>query len=185
MVGVHLGDDEGHVLIHAEVLRVAQHEATGAREGRLDLTSDARIECGEHDGCTDLGWIAGQHRHVTHRLGNSASADPARRLDVLLAGGPLRCSELRDVEPRMVGEQPDERLTDGTRRSEDGDGDAGLRREGSHEARRVRTIRSYESTDCRSSFTSMNSSLVWATWIEPGPKSNGFPQRLSKGMSEV
>ena len=46
-------------------------------------------------------------------------------------------------------------------------------------------MRSYESTACRSSLTSMNSSLVCATWIEPGPKSSGFPQRLSKGMSEV
>src|SRR5262249_15804709 len=47
------------------------------------------------------------------------------------------------------------------------------------------TIFGYSPTASSTSRFEIRSSAVWATWIDPGPSRNGWPQRVSSGMSVV
>ena len=58
-------------------------------------------------------------------LGHRFVADPARRFaHSVRPGRTLRRGDFGELEPGMIREQPDERLSDGAGRAEDGDGDA-------------------------------------------------------------
>src|SRR5687768_6304578 len=114
--------------------------------------------------------------------------EPARCVSVPLARAPLRGGNCDKLEPRMIGEQPDERLPNRPGGSEHGHFPflpIRGRTAHSHDARSVRARRSYVSTLARSSSTSMYSSGVCATCIEPGPNKRGVPHRVSSGMSDV
>ena len=163
MIGVDLGDDERNVLFHAEVLRVAEHHAARARERRLHVAGDGRVERGEDERRRDLRRIASAyHGHSARISRHIAVADPLRRLGVRFARRPLRRRELGEPEPGVIGEQANERLADGAGGAQHRDGGAAIRRE-SHVASSARAMRSYASTAARSSSTSMNSSVVCAT----------------------
>ena len=141
VIGIHLGNEQRHIGVHAIVARVAEHETAGAREGSLDLLRHIGVERGENDGRVYGGGVAAGDREIRDAL-RQLTAQPMRRLAVALAGGALRGCDRGDVEPRMVREQADERLADGAGGAEYADGNpASGSNGGSHEASNVRTRR--------------------------------------------
>ena len=128
--GVDLGDDERHVRLHAEVLRVAQHERAGAGERRLELAGHAGIERREHDRRAQLVGVARQHRHVSER---SSGSVPSSHRVASPYGLPADRSDAASSASSNHGwsrEQPDERLADGAGGAEDGDGESASARRG-------------------------------------------------------
>ena len=118
---IHLGDDERDVGVHPVVLRVGQHRA--CRRARTPARRRRRrgVERGEHDvgrhTATDRTAPPSSRdvrRHVTR-------ADPASGLGVGLPRRALGSGHFRELEPRMVREQPNECLADRARGAEHGD----------------------------------------------------------------
>ena len=162
MVGVDFGDDERDILVHAEILGIAQHEPARARERCFDIRCNGRIERGKDQWRADLRRIAREHRHARDVLRHHLSTDPSRCIGIALGARPLRRGKLGELEPRMIREQANEALSHGARRAEHRNANLLLWSVG-HEVSTARTIRSYASTAARSSAMSMYSSVVWAT----------------------
>jgi hypothetical protein len=77
VIGIHLGDEQRHKRIHAEVARVADHDVAGGGKGALDVARHRRVETREHD----LRSTA-RHASVDNALGGVAGnrrREPPRR----------------------------------------------------------------------------------------------------------
>src|SRR5690348_14062772 len=169
--GIHFRDDERHVGSHAVILRVREDRLPGPRKGQLCFPGDTGVERGEDDLRRHDSRITGHDGLLGDLFRHLPWRDPAYRLAIRTTRGPLRRRNLGDLEPRMVLEQPNERLSNSASRAEDGHWRTraalfrlgGRRRDHVQLARSDLTMRSYESTAARSSRTSMYSSGVWAT----------------------
>src|SRR6185503_7982472 len=121
----------------------------------------------------DLRGIAREHGHVRDARRQFVGADPSRRVRIAPPRRALRRGDFDELEPRMLDEQADERLTDRAGGAEHRDsvpaslfpgvGNAFPRLALGHDASKLRTIFSYAPTAPRNSFTSMNSFGVCAT----------------------
>ena len=85
MVGIHFGNHERNIRVHAEILRVAEHELSGSRKRFLDFAGDAASSAEKTIGALiTADRIAIAHVIVGDRVRHHA-LEPACRLAVLLA----------------------------------------------------------------------------------------------------
>ena len=141
MIRIHLRDEQRHIGVHAIVARVAEYEAAGARERGFDLFRRIGVQRGKHDGRVDGGRVTAADGEIRNAL-RQLAAQPMRRIAVSLASGALRGCDGRNVEPRMIREQADERLAHGAGGAEYADGNFASGSGGRcHEASNVRTRR--------------------------------------------
>src|SRR5439155_11815985 len=121
VIGVHLRDEERHERIHTVIARVADHEPSRAGERRLRLSGDGGVERGEHEGRRGVRLDPGDNEIVRER--RPRRHDSPRDLGVAAAGRAIACRDPRQPEPRMLGEQRHEVLTDDARGAENADVD--------------------------------------------------------------
>ena len=152
---IHLGDHERNVRLHPVVLRVREHDLAGAGERRLGVAPRRGESSAENTMSAEIARrIARAHDHVATLAGIASAPIQCAASAIRLPRRSLRRGDLRELEPRMIGEQPNERLADGACRAEHRDAMAArqggacaavMRREASS------TILSYASTAARSS----------------------------------
>ena len=165
MVGIHFRNDERHVRLHPEILRVAERTifpACANARSTSPATEESKAEntmsAVTHEGSQlPTCILETSRRHSTFQ--------PSRRISVALARASLRRRDFDEIEPGMVGEKPDECLAHCAGGTEDCDFPfpPAWRCRSRHDASSVRARRSYVSTLALSSSTSMYSSGVCAT----------------------
>ena len=118
MVGVHLGNHQRHVRVHAVVSRVADDEVPGGGEGAFDFSGDRRVEPGEHQlrRAARRRLLDGQSRDIVRRRRGQT---PRGGVAIGLALRTMAGAEPGDLEPRVVREERDELLADHAGRAED------------------------------------------------------------------
>ena len=120
VLGVHLGDEERNVIVHAMGLDVREHVVTGLREGGLPLLSRVGRQRRE----ADLGVEVRARRLQRHARGvggHLARPVPWRDVAVALARLRIARGEGADLEPGMTLQKADEPLPHGPGRAEDRD----------------------------------------------------------------
>ena len=103
-------------------LGIRNDDVAERREGRLDVSGDARVESGENQRARD-GRRALQDLHPRKALGKRCGLQPVGRVSISFSRRAVGRGECLDVEPRVLVEKRQEPLADRTGRSEDSDGD--------------------------------------------------------------
>ena len=120
VVGVHLGDEQRHVGVHAVV--------AGVRDDGVALAGEAGFHLARHRGVEPReehlraeGPLAGGDPDVRHGVGGSAGQAPGAGFAIGSARRAVGGGQLRHLEPRMIGEELHEALADRSRRAQDAD----------------------------------------------------------------
>ena len=118
MCGVHFGNEERNVRLHAVTLRVAHHGIAGARKGLFDGPGHQGIKRGK-DEVTIERRRGVLHDEAVGGLRDGAGEVPAHGVGIAIAGGALRRGNFGELEPGMLSEKMDEALADNAGGAED------------------------------------------------------------------
>ena len=118
VVGVDLGNDQGHIGGHAIGAGVGDDGAAGVGEFRFHFAGDGGVERGENDlrGAFGLG---GRDGHTRDAVGKRSVEAPLGGFAVGLAAGTVAGCQPGDLKPGMVFEQLNEALAHHSGRAED------------------------------------------------------------------
>ena len=109
--GVDLGDDEGHVALHAEGAGVGDDGAAGGGEFGLQFASNVGVEGGEDNAGGSLGGVGGDD-HLADAVGEGRVQLPFGGFRVGFAAGFVAGGEPGDLKPGVGLEQLDKALAD-------------------------------------------------------------------------
>jgi hypothetical protein len=120
MGGVELGDQEGHVLLHAVGAGVREDESARRREGRLDVPRRLGVEGGEDQIGVEGVRRAGLDDHVAAARVGFRIEMPAAGVAIGLADGTFAGRYRDKLEVGVVREPAHEALAHDARRAEHG-----------------------------------------------------------------
>ncbi len=113
MRGVHLGNEQRNIRIHAVISGIAHHRISRTSELFFGCPCDRGIERGEYEVTLERG-IEALHDQFAHSLGNGRIEMPADRLGVRFTRGALRSGDFREFKPRVIGKQVHDALANET-----------------------------------------------------------------------